>query len=555
MPKLLETLGLEPPGRSGKEGTKPTPLPVTKKPGALVLREAVIEVPFADLGKLDALVMARVQREGDGKVEFNPPLGQVTAPGDHAIKLRVAEGTGHLATDWKNVQVRVGKRDPKLAVKPQANFEFGSKPSLVADLRALVSREGDGEIRFDPKLESVGAAGPYKLKVSVAEGTQHKSAGPLPLEFEILRADPQLKLKAALPTFVLGADVEAAVRGAVEWQGDGVIAFAPALATLTTAGTHAVDASVAQGTNHRASAQPLPLSVVVKKRDARIALKSKVVQESQDDKAKPDAAALRRKALALLNGGLLEDLDGSKGAVTVNIGGATYVPGVHKVQVWLAESATHEASNKETLDFRVLMSPTEANMALAQWIASEKQLTKAQKKMLTDAKLDPGPVFIGKAKEIGFATTSEVVTLAQATVGAIALPQLTRADMWRMMGHDSITTTGSWIIAKKSKVGTKTIHLTVSGDSINLPKTLTGTAAVLWDEMFDAVEWKFQVHATLEIGDPTPHVYLDGTVDKKGKVVSAVEVKAMNDMLTDFKTNAVAELDTNRGQLANYRVG
>ena len=552
MPKLLETLGLEPPAGSRKEGSQNPSGPV-KKPGSLVVREGLIEVPFAELGRLDALVMARVQREGDGKAEFDPALGHVTTPGEHAIKLRIGEGSGHLATDWHNLQVRIGKRDPKLAIKAQANFEFGSKPALVADLRSLVSREGDGDIRFDPAPETVGAAGPYKLKVSVAEGKQHLASGPLTLEFEILRADPQLKLKALGP-LVLGADVEAAVRAVVERQGDGVVAFAPALASIATAGTHAVNVTVAQGTNHRAS-QALPLSVVLKKRSARITLNNKVVQENQDDKAKPDAAALKRKALALLAGGLLQDLDNSQGAVTVDIGAATYVPGVHKVQVWLAESATHEASNKESFDFRVLMSATEANMALAQWIASEKQLTKAQKKMLTDAKLDPGPVFIGKAKAIGFASAAEVVALARTTVGAIALPQLTRADMWRMMGYDAINTTGAWIIAKKSKVGTKTIHLTVSGDSINLPRTLTAAGLALYGEMFGGIGWQFQVHTTLEIGDPTPHVYLGGKIDKKGKEVSGDEITAMKDMLTTFKDDVIAELDKNRGQLVNYRVG
>ena len=449
-------------------------------------------------------------------------------------------------------QPAAGKRDPRLAVRAQPSFEFGSKPSLAADLRALVSREGDGEIRFAPGLDTVRNAGLYQLKVSVGEGSEHLAAGPLPLDFEVLRADPQLKL-AALAPIVLGRDVDAAVRAVVSRQGDGVLGFAPALASITSAGTHAVTVSVAQGTNHGAS-KPLPLSVVVKKRPARIALTSKVAQESQDDKAKPTADFLKRKVLAALKP-VLQNIDGSTGEPTLALGAAVYRPGVHKVEVWLAESATHEASNKEAFEFRVLMSPTEANSALANWMRDEKQLTKAQKQMLVAARLDPGPTFVAKAREVGFASAEEVVALAQATVGAIALPQLTRADMWRLMGYPAITTTGSWVIAKKDKVGSKTIHLTVSGDSINLPRTLDGTAAVLCSEMFGGIEWKFQVHCTLEIGDPTPHVYLGGKVDKKGKEVSDEEIKAMKDMLTTFTSDVLVELGNNRGQLAGYRVG
>ncbi len=473
-----------------------------------------------------------LQPPGNGKTDGNTP------PGKDPVKL-----------PGKDADKPPAKRDPKLTVKPQANFEFGTN----VDLRALVSREGDGEIKFAPGFDTVRDAKPYKLLVSVGEGKEHTAAGPLPLNFEILRADSQLKVGAFAP-LEPDANVDAAVRGVVTRQGDGELTFAPPLASINAAGTHEVSVGVAQGTNHRASAKPVPLSVVVKKRPAQITLSKKAVEENQEEKAKADAGTLRRKALAYLNGGMLQNVNASTGLVKVDVGTATYVPGVHKIEVSLGECATHLASNKESFDFRVLMSAVEANSALNAWIMSEKQLTKDQRQMLKKAQLDVGPTFIQFAKARGFAGPAEVIALAKQTVGAIALPQLTRADMWRLMGYPNITTTGSWIIAKKDKVGDKTIHLTVSGDSIKLPQNLAGDKDALYAEMFNGIEWDMQVHVTLEIGQPTPHVYLGGSVDKKGKEVSTEQINAMKAMLKTFKDDVLDKLDTNRCQLANYRL-
>ena len=62
------------------------------------------------------------------------------------------------------------KADPKLAVAARADFVHGSIADIPKTLAALVHREGDGVVSFDPALASVGAPGKYAINVRVAQG-------------------------------------------------------------------------------------------------------------------------------------------------------------------------------------------------------------------------------------------------------------------------------------------------------------------------------------------------------------------------------------------------
>ena len=146
------------------------------------------------------------------------------------------------------------KADPKLAVAARADFVHGSIAEIPTALAALVQRDGDGAVSFDPALTSVGMPGKYTINVRVAEGTAHKAAGPVSVGFTILEADPKLTVgKLADFDYGKGGDIPAAIAALVKREGGGTISYAPALTSIGAPGKYEVHVSVAASAPYKAT--------------------------------------------------------------------------------------------------------------------------------------------------------------------------------------------------------------------------------------------------------------------------------------------------------------
>jgi len=149
-----------------------------------------------------------------------------------------------------------------------------------------------------------------------------------------------------------------------------------------------------------------------------------------------------------------------------------------------------------------------------------------------------------------FATVDAVATFLDGIVGAMATPVLTRVALWKLLGV-TLANASDWDMSRKAEVPVKdappnakprTVHLSISGDSIKVPTKVAGkTANELYKEcLIDGVKAMLRVHASLEVGEPKPHMYLGGVFDNPAGKANKDDQTVMKKLIADFETQVKA---------------
>lgn len=397
------------------------------------------------------------------------------------------------------------KADPNLTVAARADFEHGSIADIPATIAALVQRTGDGVVSYDPPLDTVGAAQKYTIDIRVAEGTAHRAAGPVPLSFEILKADPKLVV-GKLEDFDHGtvADLPQAIAAVVKHEGDGVVRYEPTPDSIAAPGKYTVQVSVEASATHKA-AGPLPLGFEIRKLPTTLTLK-------QLDNFFHDPN--KKKNLSVLIAGLVSHDGDGKPVYDPPLVDLQDKPGDYSVTIWVGEGALRKKSEEKQLTFKIFLSHAERNNAFQAWKqnATDKQKNMVGKKQ---AATYVGEIYDRNAPVPEFTSADEIRD---------ALNRLVKADIptkdlvWAALGHDSLKGKADWKIAGnwETSKGVK-MHLTISYDSIQVPQAKagwSGQAAALYTGMFEGPPIASRVHMTLESAATDAgkvHVFVGGT--------------------------------------------
>jgi hypothetical protein len=431
------------------------------------------------------------------------------------------------------------KADAKLAVAARADFVHGSIADIPAAIAALVHREGDGVVSYDPPLATVGMPKKYTLSIRVAEGTLHKADGPVTLGFTILEADPKLTV-GKLADFDHGSvvDIPATIAALVKREGAGVISYAPALDTIGAPGTYAIQVSVAASEPYKA-AGPLTLAFEIRKLPTTLTLK-----KFDDFYRDPN----KKKNLAVLIPALLDhDGDGTP-VYDPPLAELTDKAGDYKVKIWVAEGKLRKKSEEKLLTYKIFLSQAERNTAFEDW--KSKAETK-HKGMIGKRHVS---IFVGEAAN----PSAPVPKFTSADEIRDALNVIVKADLpmkdhvWAALGHPSLKGKADWKLGGnwETSKGVK-MHLTISYDNIQVPQTKAGwgaTAAALYTSMFEGPPIDARVHVTLESA-PTEsgkvRLYAGGTNGRGDPWAATAFNGQMGEMMTklaEFKAGIIAKI-------------
>ena len=439
------------------------------------------------------------------------------------------------------------KASPNLKVRPRPDFAYGSVANLADHLRGLVERQGDGVLSFVPALASVGEPDKYTIKVSVAEGTQHLAGGPVDLAFEIRKAPADLVV-GTLADFRAGTvkDIPQAIKDVVKHQGDGVLAFDPALDTIGAPKKYTIQVSVGVGTKHEADG-PKALTFEIQKLEPVIKLPAVADREWKGDEEKTffkDLVASIRKAVT------------TDGAVRIDPAPdkLKYQAGEFIIKVSTSEGALYKKSEVEVLTFKIFLNAMDLSVSFSKWWAKadakQKQQLGSEKKAKPIYCGDPGnrvppPIMY----------TSEAELFAALEVASAGLPS--KADIWNALGYPGMNNASA--VAYENSVtslGAK-MHMTISFGNIKTPTTAafwTQADQVIYDALFKTVSVAMRLHMSIEdfpyegrnfhtyLGTGTTFVNGEGAprlgTDADGQVADAMT------KLQDFETTMKSRIGT-----------
>ena len=464
------------------------------------------------------------------------------------------------------------KPGPNLTVGPLANFEYGTVSDIPKTIAAVVKRDGDGKIAYDPDLSTVGMPKAYVINVSVDEGTAHKKDGPKPLAFTIDGADPKLVVGGGFEAFVEN-DIEALVRGAVSCVGGGTLSFDKSWADLKKEAAHVLQVAVQATTTHRA-AGPLPMDVVVRRRKPALKVLGTIPDSTCELEPKPQAEWVRKVQAGLPK---LIDRDGSAGALifTPPLAKLANKPGEFTNRVCTAETDTCLRSDDVTVSFKVRMSVSDATRLFSTWWdANSKKLAPNQMQSLKQAGVKSAYDFRQLPKAALCATPEDVTKLIQELCGEA---KAGRDKIWALLGYPALSGSSAWLMEDEITLVGHKFHITISFNSTALPTAaLTGSAEAIFTQLFHGPNADLRVHGTLQFvggtGAEQIHLYLGG-VDGANKLwatkISSMQtdakrwvrdmgdareaqITAMQERLTAWKTkmvNAITAKATGLGEL------
>lgn len=446
------------------------------------------------------------------------------------------------------------KAKPNLTAGPLANFDHGTIPDIAQAIKAVVSRDGDGVLAFAPALGTIGAPGKYTVQVSVGEGTDHTAAGPVPLAFEILKADAALVV-GALADFDYGTvpDIAQAIKDLVKHEGDGVPAFEPALDTLALPKQYTVQVSVGEGTNHKA-AGPAALVFEVRRLEPKLTLP--VVADHTWDEAED---RLKNKFFQNLFAPLVATFTREAGygelKFTPKLADLKYIESDYAIKVSLAQGRLYKKSEVEVVKFKIFMNAMGLSSAFEKWWA--KAIKRQQDKLGGKAKVkvlfcgDPSK---GVPAPMNYAGEKEFFKALDAA--SAGLPS--KREIWAELGYTSMNNASAWVLEKKGQTTQgKKMHLTVSFDNIEAPDSnIWGQAdQAIFDALFRpaAVTIPMRLHMSLE-DFPTQgrnlHVflgnggYVNGNGDARAASDADGQVGEMIAELQRFESAMVSRIGT-----------
>jgi len=451
----------------------------------------------------------------------------------------------------------VVKADPRLRVGPLADFAWGSVADIPNAIQGVISHLGDGVLAFDTPLSSIGEPGKYTIQVSLGEGSQHLAAGPLPLSFEILPADPALTV-APLADFDYGTvkDIPATIEALVQRTGDGAIVFDPALDTLGKPGRCTVNVSVQAGTRHRA-AGPVPLAFEIRKLEPTLTLPVIADRFFNSDEALQKPPFISEQFKPLLDAHKREPGYG-KLVLDPPLKDLKYEEREYSIKVALEEGSIYKAAAAEFVNFRIYRNATSLSSLFENWWTSA--TPKQQQTLGSKAK--------AKTRFCGDVTqrntwpkyASEADFRATLTAAASGLP--TKKEIWTALGYAALDSASAWVLEEKGRttLGAK-MHLTVSFGNIATPTANIWTQGnqAIFNALFRAVDVQMRVHMSLE-DFPAPgrnfHVFLGDTHPVNGEGTQRRRTDAggqsadLIDQLEAFETLMVQRIGTAKAALA-----
>jgi hypothetical protein len=386
------------------------------------------------------------------------------------------------------------KKDPNLQVAALQDFAYGTiaTQDIPGTIRALVTRDGDGAIVYNPKLDTIDKPQKYTINIHVEEGTAHKKSAAKQLTFEILKLDPKLTV-GALPDFDYDpkADLPTTINALIKKVSPVEPTFEPDLATVGKPASYSIKITLAPDDHYKGADATLTFNILKLtpsltvgklddfKPESKVpakAIKDVVKVVKGDEKLLTFEPALPQKALEK--------------------------SGIYSYKIYLAEDDYYKKSDDPdpVLTFRILMPVNEVSNAFMDFKKGKDQqvLNKLEEKKTR------GRVFelVTQGK---FGSPAEVVNTLNSILGP---PD--RHTVWGALGYT--LSSGGWTMAENFKTTSGiTFHFTVSADSITVPAARTGwtaTPAALFDTLFLGPAVPMRVHMTLEIAPTRRHAFL-----------------------------------------------
>lgn len=427
-------------------------------------------------------------------------------------------------------------RDPGLTVGKLAKFKYGSIANIPATIRALVKRQGSGAIVYDPPLETIDAPKDYRIKVSVQAADGFTAAGPLNLDFTIEKADPAFVV-AKVADFEYGTipNIPATIQAAISRKGDGDITFSTPLDKVGAPGKYTIDVTLDPDDYYEgASGQ---LSFEIRRLPTTLTIKPLKGWEHDPTKLQNLAALIPPLVVTDGDGKIVYD----PALATLND-----QPGDHQVSIRIEEGPTHQAAGPETLRFSIFLPKSDRAAAFNAWVdrTDAKLVQKVSRKVkFGDYLGEPAPY---KPPRLHFATPEDMWESLDKLVGA-AVP--TKDKVWDALGYPTLKSKADWKLVSQgtTSAGVK-MHLTISYDSIRLPRKLTDwnkADAALYADLFEGPPINCRVHMTLESANTESgkvHLYVGGT-NGAGRPWARSDfddqMGEMMDKLSEFRTEII----------------
>jgi hypothetical protein len=384
------------------------------------------------------------------------------------------------------------KKDPNLQVAALQDFAYGTiaTKDIPATIRALVTRDGDGAIDYNPKLETVGKPQKYTINIQVQEGTAHKKSAAKQLTFEILKLDPKLTV-GALPDFDYDAkaDLPTIIKGLIKKDSPVEPAFDTDLATVGKPAPYSIKITLAPDDHYNGADANLTFNI--------LKLTPSLTVGKLDD-FKPESkvpAKTIRDAVKVVKGD--EKLLTFEPALPQK---TLEKSGLYSYTIYLAGDDYYAKSDEHALTFRILMGVSEVSNAFMDFKKGRDQdfLKKLEEKKTRSRIFE----LVTQGK---FGTPDEVVKTLNSILGP---PD--RHTVWGALGYT--LSSGGWTMAENfTTTSGLTFHFTVSADSITVPAARTGwnaAPAALFNTLFLGPAVHLRVHMTLEIAPIRRHAFL-----------------------------------------------